>query len=116
MKSDMRQVKEDNDSLFLIKFLNSLGLNQRRLSLLLDCSNVVNHWIMGYRRIPSSFKRFMLVIKFIHELGLLPQLLEYIKYHERKGWGTSSTQATDWLNFSGVDINKPKKKGSKNDR
>ena len=109
-------VREDNDSLFFIKYLNSLGYNQRKLSRLLNCSNVVNHWAMGYRKIPRAFLRFMLVIKFIHELNLLPELLEYIKLHEKGGWGSPEQKKTNWLEFQGVDTKLPKKRKIKRRR
>lgn len=97
-------VLEDNDSLFFIKFLNKLGFNQRKFSRLVECSNVVNYWAMGYRKIPRTFKRFMLVLNFIHELDLLPQLMSYIEYHEKRGWGSASLKKTNWLEFHNIKI------------
>lgn len=110
MNSQLREVKEDNDSLFFLKILNMLGVNQSQMMRLLGCSNVVNHWAMGYRKIPSSFKRFILIIRFIQELDLMPQLLQYIKQHEREGWGSSDIKDTNWLKMSGVNTNLKKGK------
>lgn len=110
MISKLREVKENNDSLFLLKFLKMMGMNQRALTRVLSCSNVVNHWAMGYRKIPVSFKRFMLVLRFIHELDLMPELMKYIKHHESQGWGSSDIKQTNWLKLNDVDTGRNKRK------
>lgn len=61
----------------------SLGMNQRGLIKIMDCSNVVNYWAKGYRLVPKAFKRFMLVLQFIHKKGLMDELKQFIKEEER---------------------------------
>lgn len=77
-------------------------MNQSKMARLLSCSNVINHWVNGYRKIPVSFRRFMLVIRFIHELDLMPELVQYIQHHEGEGWPSSDIKKTNWLKLSGV--------------
>ncbi len=73
-----------NDKKYMYKVLLSLGVSQSGLARLLDCSNVVNYWAKGYRVVPRSFRRFILVLQFIKKKGLMEELLQFIKEEERK--------------------------------
>ncbi|ASD51214.1 hypothetical protein [Dickeya phage JA15] len=73
-----------NDKKYIYKVLLNLGVSQSGLARLLDCSNVVSHWARGYRRVPRSFRRFILVMQFIKNKGLMEELLQHIKEEERK--------------------------------
>lgn len=77
-------VKPVNDIKYFYKVLLSLGLSQNGLARLMNCSNAVNYWALGYRVVPRSFKRFILVLQFVNKKGLMPELLEFIKTEERK--------------------------------
>lgn len=83
MSSKMTE-QQVNDKKYIYKVLLSLGVSQRGLSMLLSCSNVVNHWAKGYRRVPRSFRRFILVLQFVKKKGLMDELLAFIKEEERK--------------------------------
>lgn len=110
MNSNQKVVREDNDSLFMLKFLRMMNMNQSKMARLLSCSNVINHWVNGYRKIPVSFRRFMLVIRFIHELDLMPELMQYIQHHESEGWPSSDIKKTNWLKLNGVNTDSKKRK------
>ena len=110
MNSNQKVIKENNDSQFFLKYLKIMGLRQSTLTRLLGCSNVVNYWATGYRVIPKSFRRFMLVLRFIHELDLMPQLLQYIEHHEKEGWGSPVIKGTNWLKLNSVVVNSKKRK------
>lgn len=73
-----------NDKKYMYKVLLSLGVSQNGLAKLMNCSNVVNHWAKGYRVVPRSFRRFILVLQFIKKKGLMEELLQFVKEEERK--------------------------------
>lgn len=73
-----------NDKKYMYKVLLSLGVSQNGLSKLMDCSNVVNHWAKGYRLVPKSFRRFILVLQFIKMKGLMEEMKQFVKTEERK--------------------------------
>lgn len=73
-----------NDKKYMYKVQLSLGVSQNGLAKLMDCSNVVNHWAKGYRLVPKSFRRFILVLQFIKKKGLMDELLDLIKEEEKR--------------------------------
>lgn len=79
-----RTPRKINDSKYLFESLKDLGVNQRGLSRWLASSpDSISYWACGYRLIPRSFKRAIIVLKFIKERGLMEELKEYIKRNER---------------------------------
>lgn len=84
MEKKLQIVREDNDSLFLFMALKELGESERGLSRLMDSSNAVNHWAQGFRKIPRSFRRFILVLRFIKMKGLMEEMKQFVKTEERK--------------------------------
>lgn len=77
-------VRPVNDIKYMYKTLLSLGLSQRGLTMLMNCSNAVHYWAKGYRPVPKSFRRFILVLQFINKKGLMEELKQFIKEEDRK--------------------------------
>lgn len=75
------------DSRFVYKTLIELGVSQRGLALMMNCSNVVNPWFRGKKLIPSYFRRFMLALLFMRRKGLLEEFLKFAKDEETKKYG-----------------------------
>lgn len=77
-------VLEKNDSKLVFAALKELGVSQRGLSSLMDSSNAITYWACGYRLVPKTFKRFILVLRFVKDRGLMADLKDFIRKEERK--------------------------------
>lgn len=87
MASTKMEVKENNNSLELIRIMNEIGKTEAAMTRLMNCSNVFNLWINGYRIIPKSFRRFLLALLFIHREGKTAEFESFARKEERKrGW------------------------------
>lgn len=81
--SKIFKVLEDNDSKLVHQASREMKMSLRKLSTLMGCSNAIYLWSSGYRKIPRSFKRFFIVLRFVQSRGLMADLRQFIRDEER---------------------------------